>query len=196
MRYLRSLALGATLATATLFAASPASAALVFLGEFEGTDCSGAGGFENCYATQTGVVQGGGGELASPTVFKLGSDGELTLVDAFPSIDGDEFDIDLLGDILSFTYTQGVDDPDLHYFTIKQGNTYGLWYDVNPITSAQIDTNVLEDGPGFSHVTFFNTGATGVPEPGTWAMLLIGFGAVGASLRRRNSRSQMRLRTA
>ena len=29
---------------------------------------------------------------------------------------------------------------------------------------------------------------TAVPEPGTWAMMLVGFGAIGASLRRRRSR--------
>ena len=39
-----------------------------------------------------------------------------------------------------------------------------------------------------------NTG--GVPEPATWAMLLIGFGAIGATLRTRKSGSGMRLRTA
>jgi hypothetical protein len=30
--------------------------------------------------------------------------------------------------------------------------------------------------------------ATAVPEPGTWAMMLIGFGAIGASMRRRRSK--------
>jgi len=34
-----------------------------------------------------------------------------------------------------------------------------------------------------------------VPEPGTWAMLLVGFGALGAAMRRKTSRA-LRLRTA
>ena len=38
------------------------------------------------------------------------------------------------------------------------------------------------------------TGA--VPEPATWAMLLVGFGAIGASLRRRKSSPRLRLRAA
>lgn len=35
-----------------------------------------------------------------------------------------------------------------------------------------------------------------VPEPSTWAMLLVGFGAIGASLRRRKPGSRLRLRAA
>lgn len=38
---------------------------------------------------------------------------------------------------------------------------------------------------GLSEVQFFGNAVTGVPEPSTWAMMLIGFGAVGASTRRR-----------
>ena len=37
---------------------------------------------------------------------------------------------------------------------------------------------------------------TGVPEPSTWAMLLVGFGAIGASMRRRKSTAGYRLRVA
>lgn len=38
--------------------------------------------------------------------------------------------------------------------------------------------------------------ANSVPEPATWAMLLVGFGAIGASLRSRNARSKVRVRFA
>jgi len=54
--------------------------------------------------------------------------------------------------------------------------------------------------PGTANVTgrftLLADSTPAVPEPATWAMLLIGFGAIGASLRSRNSRGQMRLRTA
>jgi hypothetical protein len=39
----------------------------------------------------------------------------------------------------------------------------------------------------------FLTAPTGVPEPVTWAMMLVGFGAVGASLRGRRERASRRL---
>lgn len=35
-----------------------------------------------------------------------------------------------------------------------------------------------------------------VPEPGTWALMLLGFGAIGASLRSRRTRDTMRVRYA
>jgi len=39
---------------------------------------------------------------------------------------------------------------------------------------------------GLSNAALFQTGGAGsVPEPGTWAMMLLGFGAMGVSLRRR-----------
>ena len=50
------------------------------------------------------------------------------------------------------------------------------------------------DGLGFANFQAVgNMGA--VPEPTTWAMLILGFGMVGGTMRRRGSQS-MRLRTA
>ena len=37
---------------------------------------------------------------------------------------------------------------------------------------------------GMSHIAFFGT-PNGVPEPGTWGMMLMGFGAAGFAMRRR-----------
>ncbi len=42
----------------------------------------------------------------------------------------------------------------------------------------------LSDTQGFSNAVLFSTGVPAVPEPSTWMMLLLGFGAVGAALRR------------
>jgi hypothetical protein len=183
MKFVAGMAVAAALAFA-----APANAAIVNLGTFEGTDCSGTGGFPNCWATQTGVQQGPVTDpLGSPAVFKWnnGEDGtEASPV--FPSIDGSEFSLMLNGTILSFTYTQGADDPFLHYFSVKQGDDYVLFYDEVGITSGSVDLALLfPTNVGWSHITWFDTGGTAVPEAGTWAMMLMGFGAAGFALRRR-----------
>jgi hypothetical protein len=180
--------LKAAVAASALMLASPAAAEIEYLGTFEGTDCSGSGGFPNCWATQNGVVQGPVEDpLASPTVYKIGSDGETQVNDElFPTIDGSEFSLTIEDDILSFTYDQGEGDPFLHYFTVKQGDEYALFYDEIGITSGTVDlADLFPDNVGFSHVTFFDTGGTAVPEPGTWGMMLMGFGAAGFAMRRR-----------
>ena len=38
---------------------------------------------------------------------------------------------------------------------------------------------------GFSGVTFATLDTSAVPEPATWAMMLVGFGGMGAALRSR-----------
>ena len=43
---------------------------------------------------------------------------------------------------------------------------------------------IANDGPGGSATIFFQSGT---PEPGTWAMLIAGFGLVGAAARRRKA---------
>ena len=51
-----------------------------------------------------------------------------------------------------------------------------------------ITSNYGDDYTGLSEVKFFGGAATGgVPEPATWAFMLVGFGGLGAVLRRRRS---------
>jgi hypothetical protein len=46
----------------------------------------------------------------------------------------------------------------------------------------------LTDTQGYSNAVLYRSAAVAaVPEPGTWALMLVGFGAAGASLRRRRS---------
>jgi PEP-CTERM motif len=64
--------------------------------------------------------------------------------------------------------------------------------DVNNVTAfwlidlGNVTTNTitLADGAGSSNAQIFATGDTRLPEPSTWAMMLLGFGAVGFSVRR------------
>ncbi|UUR08235.1 PEPxxWA-CTERM sorting domain-containing protein [Sphingomonas glaciei] len=60
------------------------------------------------------------------------------------------------------------------------------------ITSIGFDTN----GTGVVDLRQVRLGGvtmTAVPEPGTWAMMLLGFGAIGASMRRNRRRSTAKL---
>lgn len=185
------LSIGAGVAAA-MAVASPAQAATVLLGVFSGNDCQ--GGFSSCFATQAGVnVEGGA--LPSPVVVKFNgneTDQEAELdpfeVDEvstfYGTVDGSEFEIDFLeGNIVSFSYDPEAGDPELHYFVIKQGREYALYYDASPILGGSVDLDSVGFDAGadsFSHITFFNTG---VPEPSTWAMLILGFGVIGGALR-------------
>jgi hypothetical protein len=181
-RISKALATVAALSLGSGVWASQAQAVVVFLGSFSGTECGGQGGFSNCYAYQTGTAQGqtGGG---SPSIFKYNFGGATDKSTLFSSITGSEFNIDYLANTntLSFVYTPGANDPEVHYVAVKQANGFALFYDASAITSGSIALNdYFPRNPGYSHITFFDTGSTGaVPEPATWAMMLLGFGLVG-----------------
>lgn len=194
MAFLKRTLLCGALAAA-IGVSAPAFAA-TYIGTFEGNDCGGGIDFNNCYATQAGVVAGPlpAGVVGTPAIVKYaGSGGELDEVaNQFPTVDGSEISITLgAGDVLSFTYTPGAGDPEIHYFSIKQGSSYALFYDAAAILSGSIDLDDYFTGEGYSHMTFYDTsggtggGGGGVPEPSTWAMMLVGFGGIGAAMRRR-----------
>jgi hypothetical protein len=50
------------------------------------------------------------------------------------------------------------------------------------------DFVTLDDPTGWSNATLYTTGS-GVPEPATWAMMLLGFGAAGTAMRRSRRRT-------
>lgn len=176
----------------------PAHAAFTAI-TFEGTDCSG-GAFADCWASETGtgtstpLPQG-----ASPAIYKRNSSGnQPTGSEAFGSfgtIDGTEFAITYIGgasNILQWTYTPGTGDPNVLYFTIKQANKFVLFFDAGgptPIFSGSIALSPHFTQPGWSHITFFDSGRTPPPrvtEPATLGLL--GAGLLGlAALRRRKT---------
>ncbi|MBL8705155.1 MAG: hypothetical protein JNM30_09940 [Rhodospirillales bacterium] len=178
----RPISLFAALAALGLsLAAATAQAAVINAGRFSGTDCGGAGGFANCYAETTGVSQDAPG---SPAIFKLnygsGSFGNPDF-GSFASITGSEFSVSFntSSHVLSWDYTPGASDPEIHFFTIKQGNSHYLFYDLtSPITSFTIDLDTLGYN-SLSHITWFDTGSTTTSVPGPNALALLGLGLLG-----------------
>ncbi|WP_338501144.1 PEPxxWA-CTERM sorting domain-containing protein [Sphingomonas kaistensis] len=74
-----------------------------------------------------------------------------------------------------------------NYFNITgtNGDTFGGFR----ITLAPVDTGV----GALQNVRVITSVAAAVPEPGTWALMLLGFGGVGVSMRRRRSKVLMQV---
>jgi len=92
----------------------------------------------------------------------------------------------------TFTLAPGVD---LLYYAVKSGNNFFLYQftGTNSFTTDGLQMGNNVGAPALSHIIFFGDITGGVPEPATWAMLLLGFGVVGSSMRRRrNNRSVVR----
>ena len=73
-------------------------------------------------------------------------------------------------------------------FGFLNGSFGGLFGNINFDSSVNSTYRINLTGGGQSLTAFAQLGAggvAGVPEPATWAMMLIGFGAMGVSLRRR-----------
>ena len=80
-------------------------------------------------------------------------------------------------------FLNGVNYIGIHYGFQGGGETF--FYKVN---ATNIDSFTLTPGSGggsSSTATLLVFSTSAVPEPATWAMMIIGFGAMGASLRRR-----------
>jgi hypothetical protein len=190
---LRPLAAGA-MAIAAMSAAPALSQTATSQFTFTGNTCGGAGGINNCYATTSGtVVQGDPGTAgSSPLIarFDANESGSIATTEVstlFPSVTGTEFNIMYTGgatNSLTFGYTPGPNDPAIHYVGIFQANTYDLFYYASGISSGTFNLSTyFPNNPGFSHIDFYDTGAA-VPEPVTWAMMLLGFAGIGWTMRR------------
>lgn len=79
------------------------------------------------------------------------------------------------------------DDYVSKYLGLYYGPTVGFPTN-NPLASASAYVRDNALGSTFTNYAFF---ASGVPEPATWAMLLIGFGGIGFSLRRQRTRTSL-----
>ena len=84
---------------------------------------------------------------------------------------------------------------DIDYFAVKAGKEFVLYEFLGAGGSGSWS---VASGKDLSHLAFFGSRITtpAVPEPGTWAMMLIGFGAAGAAMRRRKRRGGEMLQVA
>lgn len=57
-------------------------------------------------------------------------------------------------------------------------------------------TITLSNGQGSSNAQIFATGGSAVPEPATWAMMLLGFGGIGMAMRRGKRRTSALMQIA
>ena len=181
------------IASAAVFG-TPAQAITQIGGATTGNACTGTGGINNCIATQTGVTQGTTTDpLASSLIARIdfndnGTISSREISNLFGTVTGSEFSGSVgSNNMLTFTYTPGPGDPAIHYFGLFQANSYDLFYDANAITSLSINLSTyFANNPGLSHIDVYDTTVRGVPEPATWAMMIMGFGAIGFSMRRRS----------
>lgn len=124
--------------------------------------------------------------------FTLAQAGSLTVIDGFNS--GDQFEITNFGIAIGITSAPVLESncgnditACLNNAAMSQG-TFNLGagnYSIGGTATA----SPFGGGAGFFRVS----SVAPVPEPATWAMMLLGFGAVGFSLRR-NRKQDVRLR--
>lgn len=81
---------------------------------------------------------------------------------------------------------------EVSYYAVKAGDFFEL-FEIAPSTTINWSTSGISVGsgqtPGISHVAYFGMSA-GVPEPASWAMMILGLAAVGGVLRHRRQIAQ------
>jgi hypothetical protein len=81
----------------------------------------------------------------------------------------------------------------ISYISVKAADSFSLFAYDPAVNSQSFSTagitNKNGEQQGMSHITFWYTrqAVNAVPEPATWATMLVGFGMVGLSVRRRRA---------
>ena len=82
---------------------------------------------------------------------------------------------------------------DLEFYAVKYGNQFTLY---QYLGTDGTGSWVTDGQHGVSHIAFFGSPRNEVPEPATWAMMLVGFGAAGTALRRSRRKDSKLLQIA
>jgi PEP-CTERM motif len=193
MRRILMMALAGAGIAAMPTAPAQAALTLTLVGTLNGNQCGG-GPITTCFANGTTALTGSLTQVGANGNPVPGSPGILRLANTGS---GGGLTDSILNDILTINYTGSTV---AHWIGLFNGgsavgctgtscfnNTYFLFYSANPITSGTIDLNLYFQNSGISHVDLFDTGGPSVPEPATWALMLLGFGGIGLALRRRRT---------
>lgn len=213
---MRKMLLSAGALVAATFAVTPATAIVIDFDDFANTYASGpvyvedgykltvsiCGATASCFkavdptlsidGTGTSVVRGGGAttitvQRENGTAFEFGSMdfGKLKVETSQPWTHSSRFD---------FTFTLEDASTIVKSFTFLHNNpnpittiTTPVWDDVGAIT--KFTFRQVSGGGQFDNIVL-NDIAAAVPEPGTWAMMLGGFGLLGGAMRRRRAVAQ------
>jgi hypothetical protein len=196
-RVLMTALVGASVAA---LQAAPAAAAVdlttgvTYVNTFNGQQCTG-GGITTCYAPTLTQVGNGAPVPGSPGILRFSPDTSTGTGTTTNFSDWITQDPTTLHFLLNFSYTGS---EVATYIGVHQGgdglnntctngcNTYQLFTNSSGITSGVIDLTYYFDNEQtgqISGVDLFDNGGA-VPEPATWAMMLIGFAGVGMAMRR------------
>lgn len=141
----------------------------------------------NCSGFVAGNALGGSTEklgTAAAALAKLGFTGNLAGIETIEKLSGAtliDFNKILVGrTIIGVHYGNGQGSPG--FFSGKGDGNDTAFYLFD--AGAGLDKFSLKYAAS-SSVRLYQTGVSAVPEPGTWAMMLFGFGGMGMVLRRR-----------
>lgn len=77
------------------------------------------------------------------------------------------------------------------FIAVKASNAFVLYQLGAPASSGNWDTFDIpfrNKASALSHIMFFGDVVMAVPEPGTWALMLVGLGFVGSTMRRKSAK--------
>lgn len=136
---------------------------------------------------ENGNIANAGNVSAAQNVYNAAKNPDITLNLLFES--GSPFPGTITFDDASQTSgTWSLPGYLVDFLAVKAGNDFVLYQLASPASSGTWTTANLVNNRGIrrqlSHLTFF--GAQAVPEPASWAMMLGGFGLLGAATRRRS----------
>lgn len=192
MRHIRKLLAIASASAAFAFAV-PANAAVVLCSSGPGIDltvdqCT-APGNDDLASVEASIAAATGVSAALLNLVLYGkSDDNAALFSFSPDADPDnQFSTD-------WTVLDGTL---IKYVTIKAAGNFKVYELPGAGASSGIDFNSfglltpnLRTQAEISHLSFWTVPEAPVPEPSTWALMLVGFGAVGWGMRRRKSAAQ------